>query len=122
MEKTFEYLPTQVFVEQINIKNVGNCIIEGRTENDTFFYLAIFTELGVSRVCEFGPCVDCLQYEVKGFNFRYYKTDYSDSKCVSAISKFLQSNSYNIKEAKEITFEELQKYCIIDIMRFIKGN
>lgn len=122
MEKTFEYLETKVFVEQLNLKDIGNCIIEGKTEFSTFYYLTIQTELGFTRVCEFGPCTDCLQYDVKCFNFKHYKMDYSDNKCASAIGKFLNNPSYTIVEAKEINFEDLTKNCDINILGFVKGN
>lgn len=117
MEKTFEYLPTQVFIEHIDIKDVGNTIIEGKDENGVYYYLSIQTELGMTRICEFGPCTDCLQYEVKNFNFKFNRMDYSDSKCATAIYKFLQNFSYKIIEAKEVDLEHLEKYCNIHILK-----
>lgn len=123
MEQTFEYLPTSVYIEKIEIKDIGNTIIEGKNEDGIFYYLTIQTEFGMTRVCEFGPCVDGLQYELKGFNFKYYKTSYTESKCVTAINKFLKNYIYGIVEAKEVTFEDLEKYCNIEILKYIKeGN
>lgn len=122
MEKTFEYLETSIFTEQLQLKDIGNTIIEGKTDLGQFYYLTIQTDLGSSRICEFGPSTDCLQYDVKSFNFRFYKTSYADSKCASAINKFLNNPAYKIVEAREVEFEDLEKYCMIDLIQFIKWS
>ncbi|WP_300924594.1 hypothetical protein [uncultured Clostridium sp.] len=46
MEKSFEYLPTEVFTENIKIKDIGNTIIEGKDNKDICTYLTIQTEDG----------------------------------------------------------------------------
>ena len=52
MEKTFEYVPATVFVERLEIKDIGNTIIEARDSNYCYYYIAVSTEYGITRICE----------------------------------------------------------------------
>lgn len=122
MEQTFEYLPTSVYIEKINIKDIGNCIIEAKKETPVYYYLTIQTELGITRICEFGPCIEGCQYEIKSFKFNFNKFEYSESKIIKAINTFLKNPTYEIVEAKEITLEELYKNNRLDILKFVKGD
>lgn len=121
MEQTFEYLPTSVYIEKIDIKDIGNTIIEAKNDNQIYYYITISTDFGVTRVCEFGPCLDFAQYEVKNFKFNFNKFQYSESKIIKAINTFLKNPIYNIVEANEITLDELYKNNNLEILKFIKG-
>lgn len=122
MEQTFEYLPASVYIEKIDIKDIGNTIIEAKNDNQIYYYITVQTELGVTRICEFGPCLDFAQYEVKSFKFNFNKFQYSESKIIKAINTFLKNPTYEIVEAKEITLEELYKNNRLDILKFVKGD
>ena len=122
MEQTFEYLPTSVYIEKIDIKDIGNTIIEAKNDNQIYYYITISTELGITRICEFGPCIDIGQYDIKGFKFNFNKFQYSESKIIKAINTFLKNPTYEIVEAKEITLEELYKNNRLDILKFVKGD
>ena len=39
MEKTFNYIQTKTFLEDIHIQDIGSCIIEGITEFNSSIYL-----------------------------------------------------------------------------------
>lgn len=121
MEQTFEYLPTSVYIEKIDIKDIGNTIIEAKNDNQIYYYITIQTELGVTRVCEFGPCLDFAQYDVKSFKFNFNKFEYSENKIIKYINSFLKNPAYNIVEANEITLDELYKNNNLEILKFIKG-
>ena len=121
MEQTFEYLPASVYIEKIDIKDIGNTIIEAKNDNQIYYYITVQTELGVTRICEFGPCLDFAQYEVKSFKFNFNKFQYSESKIIKAINSFLKNPIYNIVEANEITLDELYKNNNLEILKFIKG-
>lgn len=120
MEKTFEYLETKVFIEKLNLKDIGNTIIEGIDHRGIKYYLTIQTDLGFTRVCEFGPISDFL-LDQKSFSFRFYKIEYKEVTLASVIEKFLQNTKYAIEKASEISFDELYKYNEINLIDFIKG-
>ena len=122
MEQTFEYLPTSVYIEKIDIKDIGNTIIEAKNVDQIYYYLTVNTEFGVTRICEFGPCIDFSQYDIKSFKFNFTKYQYSESKIIKAINNFLINPVYNIEEAKEISLEELYKNNKLDILKFVKGD
>ena len=121
MEQTFEYLPASVYIEKIDIKDIGNTIIEAKNDNQIYYYITIQTELGVTRICEFGPCLDFAQYDVKSFKFNFNKFEYSENKIIKYINAFLKNPAYNIVEANEITLDELYKNNNLEILKFIKG-
>ena len=120
MEKTFEYLETKVFIEKLNLKDIGNTIIEGIDHRGIKYYLTIQTDLGFTRICEFGPISDFL-LDQKSFSFRFYKIEYKEVTLASVIEKFLQNTKYGIEKANEISFDELYKYNEINLINFIKG-
>jgi len=120
MEKTFEYLETKVFIEKLNLKDIGNTIIEGIDHKGIKYYLTIQTDLGFTRICEFGPISDFL-LDQKSFSFRFYKIEYKEVTLASVIEKFLQNTKYEIEKASEISFDELYKYNEINLIDFIKG-
>lgn len=120
MEKTFEYLETKVFIEKLNLKDIGNTIIEGIDHRGIKYYLTIQTDLGFTRICEFGPISDFL-LDQKSFSFRFYKIEYKEVTLASVIEKFLQNTKYEIEKASEISFDELYKYNEINLIDFIKG-
>ena len=121
MEQPFEYLPAPVYIEKIDIKDIGNTIIEAKNDNQIYYYITIQTELGVTRICEFGPCLDFAQYDVKSFKFNFNKFEYSESRIIKYINSFLKNPTYEIVEANEITLDELYKNNNLEILKFIKG-
>ena len=124
MEKSFEYLAVISKLGNIDVKDIGNCIIKANTDSAIYYYLWIRTsDLGITRVCEFGPCIDAGQYLIKTFGFKYNKFNFTEAKCTTAIQKFLNNINYNITQATEITKEQLLDECDnIDIFKFMEDD
>lgn len=122
MEKTFNYIQTKTFLEDIHIQDIGSCIIEGITEFNSSIYLWIKTDFGMSRIFQIGPFPQNkeLNYLQKSFSFSYSKIAYKESALIKIIDNFL--NKLNIIQAQEIEEKTLREKCEIDFFKFMENN
>lgn len=122
MEKTFDYIQTKIFEEDIHIKDIGNCIIEGVTEFGLTVYLWIKTDDGFSKILQIGPCAKDkdIMYFQKSFSISYSRISYKENALIKIIDTFL--NKSNIIQAQEISEELIVKTCNIDILKFMESN
>lgn len=123
MQKSFEYLPTVCMVGNLDVEDIGDCIIKANNDLGIFYYLWVKTNYGESRIFELGPIVseDNTKYLVKTFKLDYRKTTYTEPKLIKAIQSFLNNPGYQITQAitipEEQLKEELKGFDIFNFMR-----
>ena len=58
---TFEYMQRVVVEANLEVDNVGDCVLQANNDFGNEYYLLIKTELGWSEVLEYGPCIPDIQ-------------------------------------------------------------
>lgn len=107
MESTFKYYYVKQSYGELQISDIGNCVIEANNDVGGFYYLIIKTDLGYSKILRYGPIDDFMVES----NVYFKQIEYNENKLLFIIKNFLQDPKANITQAQEITEEEaLTKY------------
>ena len=76
---TFDYMERVVVDGQLEVEDIGQCVIQANNDIGEEFYLIIKTDLGWTEILEYGPCVPDMEllqlnYQVKYGNGEIYYT------------------------------------------------
>ena len=119
MEGVFNYYYVSTSMGQLNIEDIGNCAIEANDDMGASYYLVIKTNLGVTRLFQYGPIKPDVNILCKTTTCVFKRFDYSESKLMKAIENFLKPSFSNITQAREISCEEALDNCI-DIIEYMR--
>ena len=115
---TFEYLATRTFMDSIDIEDIGNVCLNAMNDIGNEYYLIIETHLGWTEIKEFGPCLVDSDKAQNYFNLLYIKFEYSDSKIIKNIEKFINNEKRDITQVyfvdKQIALDRLSQLKIGD--------
>lgn len=126
MRRSFDYLPTIEKIGNIDIEDIGNCIIKANNDSGALYYLWIKSDFGEVRVFQLGPYIslddgDNSRYFIKSFGFDFKRTTYAEGKLIKYIDTFLNNPSYQITQAilieEDQLKEELKDFDILNFMR-----
>lgn len=109
---TFEYLQRVVVDAQIDIENIGECVLLGRNDVGEEFYLIIKTELGWTELLEYGPCVPDLELLPYTYTITYNRIEYNQTKIERIIDKFLNNPKRMISQAEVVQLENIREFLI----------
>ena len=117
--RNFEYFFTRIATGELEIEDIGNCVIEANDDLGQSYYLKIDTNLGWSRIFEYGPCTPDFQELPKSVICTFDREEFNEIKLSNRIKQFLNAPKRNITQAKEITNNELydSKKDIIEYMK-----
>lgn len=104
---TFEYLQRVIVDAQLDVENIGECVIRGRNDLGEEYYLIIRTEMGWTEQLNYGPVtpeVDILPFNI---NLSYARFEFNHAKLMRAIDKFLNDPKKLITQADVIEYEEI---------------
>ncbi len=104
---TFEYLQRVIVDAQIDIENIGECVLVGRNDLGEEFYLIIRTDMGWTEQINFGPVtpeVDILPFNI---NLAYSRFEFNQTKLMRAIDKFLNDPKKLITQADVVEPEDI---------------
>lgn len=107
---TFDYLQRVVVDAQLNVEDIGQCVILGRNDIGEENYLIIRTEMGFTEQITVGPVcpdVDLLPFNVSILYSRY---EFNQGKIERAIDKFLNDPKKLISQAEVTTFDAIYPY------------
>lgn len=107
MGKNFEYFFTRMAIGQLEVDDVGNCVIEAGDDIGQFYYLKIDTKLGWSRIMEYGPATPDFQELPKSVICHFDREEFNEMKLQNRIKQFLNAPKRNITQARVIEDEEL---------------
>lgn len=105
---TFEYLQRVVVDAQIDIENIGECVLVGRNDLGEEYYLIIRTDMGWTEQINFGPVtpeVDILPFNI---NLTYARFEFNQTKLMRAIDKFLNDPKKLITQADVVEMSSIQ--------------
>lgn len=105
----FEYLVKIKKESSIDIEDIGNCAIDVFNDLGFEWVLLIRTIEGNTQIVEFGPTLPDLDYPPSSVKYSYDRIDFSESKLINRISKFLTDGYRNITQAFEITQQEAKE-------------
>ena len=106
---TFEYLVKIKKESSINIENIGNCALDVFNDLGFEWVLLIRTIEGTTQIVEFGPTLPDIEYPPAKVNYSYDRLDFSESKIINRIQKFLTDGYRGVTQAFEITQEEAKE-------------
>ena len=101
----FTYYRTFVSNGELDIDEIGECCLLGRTDLGEEYYLLVTTYMGQTEIIEYGPIIPDLDALPKSLSYNYDRFDYSEFKIEKRIDKFLNKNV--ITQAECINKEEL---------------
>lgn len=114
---TFEYLQRIIVDAQLDVDNIGECVLLGRNDLGEEFYLIIRTDMGWTEQINFGPVtpeVDILPFNI---NLTYARFEFNQAKLMRAIDKFLNDPKKMITQADVIEVDSIQEGIQASIMK-----
>lgn len=104
---TFEYLQRVVVDAELNVDDIGQCVILGRNDIGEESYLIIRTEMGWTEQISIGPV--CPDIDILPFNVAilYSRFEYNQGKIERAIDKFLNDPKKMISQADVVTLDTI---------------
>lgn len=117
---TFEYLQRIVVDAQLEVEDIGQCVILGRNDLGEEYYLITRTEMGFTEQILFGPV--CPEVSILPFNVSMYynRFEFNQRKIESSIDKFLNDTKKAISQADVVTIEEIQPQVMQSINKIFK--
>ena len=116
---TFEYLQRVIVDAQLDVDNIGECVIRGRNDLGEEYYLIIRTDMGWTEQINFGPVtpdVDILPFNI---NMNYARFEFNQSKLMRAIDKFLNDPKKIITQADVVQVSDIRGPIIDSINKII---
>lgn len=103
---TFEYNPQMVFMNQIEVEDLGNFCIRCTNDFGIEYYFLVRTSLGKSYFLKFGGAYPDLDLVTDTFTVEYKKVDYKESTIVKEADRFINDGKKLITNIEVITLEE----------------
>lgn len=115
----FDYFFTHSVNGILDIEDIGNCAISAFNDIGEEYILIIDTNMGVTRILNFGPVVPDLETLPKKVNCNFSRINFSEGKIIKEINKFLTGGFSNITQAMEIDKDEALDHCrdLVEYMR-----
>jgi hypothetical protein len=107
---TFDYLERVVVEAQLNVDDIGQCVILGRNDIGEEHYLIIRTEMGFTEQILVGPV--CPDIDILPFNvsINYTRYEFNQGKIERTIDKFLNDPKKVITQAEVTSFDVIHPY------------
>ena len=109
---TFDYLQRVVVESQLEVDNIGECVLRANNDVAEEFYLIIKTELGWTEVLEYGPCVPDLDLLQMNYQITYNKFEFNQGKIERIIDKFLNNPKRVITQAAVVELEDIYDFLV----------
>ena len=106
MELDFDYNKQWLPQNTISVKDIGQFAIEASNDEGYFFYLVIFTQLGICTIASAGPVIPDLDDLTQGYGCSMYTMEYKEDKLEKTINNWLNDRSRKITQANEVTIDE----------------
>ena len=98
----------RVVVEgQIEIDNIGECVVSVNNDFGEFWFLMITTKLGWTDLIDYGPVVPDMDVLSPNFSINYSRFEFNQQKIEKLIDKFLNNPKRAITQAEVTTIENI---------------
>ena len=118
-KRNFEYFFTRTAVGELEVEDLGDCVIEAGDDLGQLYFLKIETNLGWSKIFEYGPCTPDFYELPKSVICTFDREEFNELKLSNRVKQFLNAPKRNITSAKLITNEELFD-SVKDIIEYMK--
>lgn len=108
----FEYLQRIVVDGELEVENIGQCVLQANDDFAKEYYLIIKTELGYTEIIEYGPLTPDIQLLCDNYQIKYQRFEYNQGKIERIIDKFLNDGKRGITQAKVTTLEEIKSFLV----------
>lgn len=85
----FEFDQQPVFMQNIDIEDIGNVALRCSNEKMRDYYIVVKTYLGKTAIISFGPLVSDIDALVDNMTLSFKKFDYKESTIEREIEKFI---------------------------------
>lgn len=119
MRKTFEYFYSREAIGNLDVEDIGNCSIEANDDLGNFYYMVIDTNLGFTRIFEYGPCNSDFNELPKAVGCTFNRIEFNEKQIQKRIYSFLNAPHRNITQAQLVDRDYALDGCkdIIEYMR-----
>ena len=104
----FDYLQRVVIESQLDVENIGQCVISANNDFGEEYYLIIVTVLGWTEVIEYGPATPDIQILPFNVSSTYSRFEYNQSKLEKIIDRFLNNPKRGITQATVVELEDIR--------------
>jgi len=119
----FDYLQRVVIEAQLDVENIGQCVIVGNNDFGEEYYLIIGTDLGWTEVIEYGPATPDLDILPFNVNSSYSRFEYNQNKLERIIDKFLNNPKRLVTQARVVELDEIRENIINPVDKvFVKSS
>lgn len=109
--RTFEYFFTKQAVGELELEDIGNCYIQACNDEGLLYYLLIETNLGWTKIMEYGPAAPDFNELPKSVFCSFSRIEYDERKIIKKINEFLNDTKRNITQAQEVERDLLFEDC-----------
>ena len=119
MRTNFEYFFSRMAVGELEVEDIGDCAIEANDDIGNFYYLVIETNLGFTKIFEYGPVRPDFNEMCKSVECTFDRIEFNENKIRKRIQTFLNIPVRNITQAQIVEKEYALDGCkdIIEYMR-----
>lgn len=115
----FDYCKVTQSMDSLDIEDIGNCSLLAFNDTGQKFILIIDTQLGTTRVFNYGPINIDLELLPRKVDCSFERLNYSESRIKIIIKNFLNNYMFKITQAQVIDKQEALNNCrsLIEYMR-----
>ena len=119
MRQNFEYFYSREAIGNLDVEDIGNCSIEANDDLGNFYYMVIDTNLGFTRIFEYGPCNPDFNELPKAVECTFNRIEFNEKQIQKRIYSFLNAPHRNITQAQLVDRDYVLDGCkdIIEYMR-----
>ena len=119
---TFEYLQRVIIDAELEVENIGDCVLLGRNDLGTEFYLILTTDLGWTECIEYGPCTPEFEELPHDYTIKYSRFEYNQTKIERIIDKFLNNPKYSVSQAQVVDLTDIREFLVNPIDKVFPTN
>lgn len=119
MRQNFGYFYSSMAIGQLEVEDIGNCSIEANDDLGNFYYMVIETNLGFTKIFEYGPVQPDFNEMCKSVTCTFDRIEFNEKKISKRIYSFLNTPVRNITQAQMVEKDYALSGCkdIIEYMR-----
>lgn len=102
----FEYDQQPVFMQQINVDDLGNVALRCSNDKGREYYIVVKTFLGKTALLKFGPILADLCALIDNMELTYKRFDFKENVIEREIDKYLNDGRCGINKVEVITEAE----------------
>lgn len=100
MGRIFEFDQQPVFMQNIQIDDIGNVALRCENSTGKEFYIVVKTYLGKTILLKFGPRFADLNLLTEGMELSFKKFDFKENIIEREINKYLNDGRYGINKCE----------------------